>query len=88
MGLRGMVLSATTAAIGAIMYWAIANQGPGGGLSTAAIALIIVGALGFIVSATIFTDSRDPRRTSRTAMNREVADAPPILSAVREDSTS
>jgi hypothetical protein len=88
MGLRGMVLSATAAAIGAIMYWAIANQGPGVGLSTAAIALIIVGALGFIVSATIFMDARDPRRTSRTSTNCEAADAPPILSAVHEDSTS
>ena len=60
MGLPGMVLSAIAATAGAIMYWAVTYQGTGFRLSTVGLIPIILGAIGFVVSAIIFTVSRNP----------------------------
>jgi len=59
-GLRRIVLSAIAATAGAMMYWAVTYQGTGFRLSTVGLNLIIVGALGFVVSAIIFAVSRNP----------------------------
>src|ERR1019366_8520927 len=55
-----MVLSAITAAVGAIMYGAVTYQGTGFRPSAVGIILMIAGAFGFVVSAIIFAVSRGP----------------------------
>jgi hypothetical protein len=86
MGLPGMVLSAITAAAGAIMYWAVTYQGTGFRLSTVGIILMIAGAFGFVVSAIVFAVSRGPERTPQNTMNRQVVDTAGNTSSVHEDS--
>jgi H+/Cl- antiporter ClcA len=86
MGLPGMVLSAITAAVGAIMYWAVTYQGTGFRLSTVGIILMIVGGFGFVVSAIVFGVSRGPGRTTSHEMNRQVTDSAGNSSSVHEDS--
>lgn len=84
MGLPGMMLSAIAIAIGAVLYWAT-YQVTSAGFSTAAVTIMIVGALGFIVSLILFSDSHDPRRTTRVSVDRP-ANGLSNLSTVREDS--
>jgi len=86
MGLPGMVLSAIAAAAGAIMYWAVTYQGTGFRLSTVGLILMIAGAFGFVVSAIIFSVSRNPVGGKRHEMNRQVVDAAGNTSSVHEDS--
>lgn len=86
MGLPGMVLSAITTAVGAIMYWAVTYQGTGFRLSTVGIILMIVGAIGFVASAIIFAVSRGPVRSSRHSLDREVVDSQGKTSSVHERS--
>ena len=86
MGLSGMVLSAIAVSVGAIMYWAVTYQGTSFRLSTVGIILMIAGAFGFVVSAIIFAVSRDPQRSNRHSMDRQVVDAQGNTSSVHEDS--
>lgn len=79
-----MMLSAIAIAVGAVLYWAT-YQVASAGFSTAAITIMIVGALGFIVSLILFSDSHDPRRTTRVSMDRQT-NGLNNLSSVREDS--
>jgi hypothetical protein len=59
-----MVLSAIAAVAGAIMYWAVEAQTSGTvqnhgfRLSTVGVILMVAGALGFVVSAIVFSMSR------------------------------
>jgi hypothetical protein len=85
-GLPGMVLSAIAATAGAIMYWAVTYQGTGFRLSTVGLILMIVGALGFVVSAIIFAISRNPVGAPSHEMNRQVVDTAGNTSSVHEDS--
>ena len=65
MGLTGMVFSIIAAAAGAVMYWGVTTtQSTGFRLSTVGVILMIVGALGFVVSSIVFGVSRagNPRR--------------------------
>jgi len=86
MGLPGMVLSAITVAVGAIMYWAVTYQGTGFRLSTVGIILMIVGAVGFVASAIVFAVSRGPVRSSQHSLDRQVVDAEGKSSSVHEQS--
>jgi uncharacterized membrane protein YvlD (DUF360 family) len=86
MGLPGMVLSAIAAAAGAVMYWAITYQGTGFRISTIGLILMIVGAFGFVVSAIIFSVSRNPVGGKSHSMNRQVVDAAGNTTSVHEDS--
>jgi uncharacterized membrane protein YciS (DUF1049 family) len=86
MGLPGMVLSAIAATAGAIMYWAVTYQGTGFRLSTVGLILMIVGAVGFVVSAIIFGVSRKPVGATSHTMNRQVVDTQGNTSSVHEDS--
>lgn len=86
MGLPGMVLSAIAVSVGAIMYWAVTYQGTGFRLSTVGIILMIAGAFGFVVSATIFAVSRTPGQSHRHSMDRRVVDAQGNTSSVHENS--
>lgn len=86
MGLPGMVLSAIAATAGAILYWAVTYQGTGFRLSTVGLILMIVGGIGFVVSAIIFAVSRNPVSTPSHTMNRQVTDTAGNTSSVHEDS--
>jgi len=81
MGLPGMVLSAISTVVGAIMYWAITAQSSsavqqhGFRLSTVGVILMIAGAVGFVVSLIVFvTSRRSPAAPIRT-VDREVVDS-------------
>ncbi len=83
MGLTGMVFSIIAAAVGAIMYFAITTQGSGFRLSTIGVILMIVGAIGFVVSSVVFASSR--KTTSHHTFDRETTDAQGKSSAVHEE---
>jgi hypothetical protein len=76
MGLTGMVFSTIAIAAGAVMYWAVTNtQGHGFRLSTVGVILMIVGAIGLAVSATIFSTSRRATGRRGHTYDREVVDS-------------
>ena len=81
MGLPGMVLSAISTVVGAIMYWAVTAQSSsavqqhGFRLSTVGVILMMAGAAGFVASLIVFIASRrSPSAPART-LDREVVDA-------------
>ena len=80
MGLPGMVLSAVSTVVGAIMYWAVtapsssAVQQYGFRLSTGGAILMTAGVFGFVASMIVFiTSHRSPSAPVRT-LDREVVD--------------
>jgi uncharacterized membrane protein YciS (DUF1049 family) len=81
MGLPGMVLSAISAVAGAIMYWAVTAQSSsvvqqhGFRLSTLGVILMIAGAVGFIISLTVFMVSRHSPPAPSRSLDREVIDS-------------
>ncbi|HVA99857.1 MAG TPA: hypothetical protein VNE42_01155 [Acidimicrobiales bacterium] len=82
MGLPGMVISGISAAVGAIMYWAVTArssnvvQNHGFRLSTVGVILMIAGAVGFVASAVVFATSRKaPAAPPRTLTLETVDDA-------------
>jgi uncharacterized membrane protein YciS (DUF1049 family) len=86
MGLPGMVLSAISVVVGAIMYWAITYQGHGFRLSTIGVILMVVGGFGFVVSAIVFGVSRGSVGSSKHSLDRQVTDAQGNTSSVHEQS--
>ncbi len=80
MGLPGMVLSGLSAVVGAIMYWAVTAQSSnvvqnhGFRLSTVGVILMIAGAVGFVVSLTVFLSSRRAPSLPTRTTDREVVD--------------
>lgn len=84
MGLPGMVVSAISIAIGAIMYWAVTYQGHGFRLSTVGLILMIVGAAGFVVSSVVFGISRGSVGGRRHSLDRQVTDASGQTSSIHE----
>jgi len=75
MGLMGMGFSAVAVAAGAIMYWAVTYQGHGFRFSTVGVILMVVGAIGFVISTIVFAVSRGPVGGRRHAYDRETVDA-------------
>ena len=81
MGLPGMVISAISTVVGAIMYWAVTAQNSnvvqnhGFRLSTIGVILMIAGAIGFIVSTVIFASSRRAVRPAPHSVVRETTDS-------------
>ena len=80
MGLPGMVLSAVSTVVGAIMYWAVtaptssAAQQHGIRLSTVGAILMTAGVAGLVASLIVFiTSRRSPSAPVRT-LDREVVD--------------
>jgi hypothetical protein len=78
MGLPGMVISGISAAVGAIMYWAVTAQSSnvvqnhGFGLSTVGVILMIAGAPCFVISTAVFAASRrSPAAPSRISHSRD-----------------
>ena len=60
MGLTGMGFSTVAIASGAIMYWAVTYQGHGFRFSTVGVILMVVGAIGLVISTIVFAMSRRP----------------------------
>jgi len=85
MGRSGMVFSAIAIAAGAVMYWAVTSQGHGFRLSTVGVILMIVGAVGFVASAIVFTTSRHPTGSRDRTYDRQVVDAQGRTAAVHEE---
>lgn len=88
MGLPGMVLSVIAAAVGAIMYWAVTYQGHGFRFSTVGLILMIAGAVGFVVSSTVFGISRKSVGTGSHTLDRQVVDSTGGTSSIHEETTS
>jgi uncharacterized membrane protein YciS (DUF1049 family) len=86
MGLTGMVFSAISIAAGAVMYWAITTtQSHGFRLSTVGVILMVVGAVGFVVSGIIFASSRRQPGAGHRTMDRAVTDAQGRTAEVHEE---
>src|SRR5665213_168358 len=91
MGLPGMVLSGISAAVGAIMYWAVTAQSSnvvqnhGFRLSTLGIILMIAGAVGFVISTAVFVASRRAPSAPPRTMTRETVDERGRTSLVHEE---
>jgi hypothetical protein len=86
MGMTGMVFSTIAISAGAVMYWAVTStQGHGFRISTVGVILMIVGAIGLAVSATIFGTSRRAAGGRHHSYDREVTDAQGRTAAVHEE---
>jgi hypothetical protein len=86
MGLTGMVFSTIAIAVGAVLYWAVTTtQSHGFRLSTVGVILMIVGAVGLVVSSTIFGTSRRARSGHHQSYDREVTDAQGRTASVHEE---
>lgn len=90
MGLPGMVISGISAAVGAIMYWAVTAQSSnviqnhGFRLSTVGVILMIAGAVGFVISAVVFAVSRRAPAAPLRTLDRETVDGAGHASSVHE----
>jgi hypothetical protein len=80
-----MVFSIIAIAVGAVMYWAVTSQGHGFRVSTVGVVLMVVGAVGLVVSATIFATSRRPAGSRHRTYDLEATDAQGRSTAVHEE---
>jgi hypothetical protein len=85
MGLSGMVFSTIAFAVGAVMYWAVTAQGHGFRYSTVGVILMVVGAVGLVVSSVVFAMSRRPTGGRHHTYDREVIDPQGRTAAVHEE---
>jgi len=90
MGLPGMVLSAVSAVVGAVMYFATTAQSSavvqqhGFRLSTLGIILMVAGAVGFVISLVVFIASRQAPSAPSRSLDREVIDSSGYKTEVHE----
>ena len=75
MGLTGMGFSSVAIAAGAIMYWAVTYPGHGFRFSTVGVILMVVGAIGLVISTIVFAVSRRPAGGTRHAYDKQTIDA-------------
>ena len=86
MGLIGMFFSVVAIAAGAIMYWGVtATQGHGFRLSTVGVILMVVGAVGLVVSMIVFAVSRGSAGSGRRTYDRQATDSQGRSTAVHEE---
>ena len=85
MGLTGMAFSTIAIAAGAIMYWAVTSQGHGFRVSTAGVILMVVGAVGLVISTVIFATSRRPGGSRNRTFDRQVTDTAGRTAEVHEE---
>jgi hypothetical protein len=85
MGLTGMVFSMISIAAGAVLYWGVTTQGHGFRLSTVGVILMVVGAVGLAVSATVFGTSRRSATGRGRTYDRQATDAQGRSTAVHEE---
>ena len=75
MGLTGMAFSVVAIAAGAVMYWAVTWQGHGFRFSTVGVILMVVGAVGLVISTIVFAMSRRPTGGRHHTYDREATDS-------------
>lgn len=75
MGSTGMGFSTVAITAGAIMYWAVTYPGHGFRFSTVGVNLMVVGAIGLVISTVVYATSRRPARGRRHAYDRQAIDA-------------
>jgi len=86
MGLTGMVFSTIAIAAGAVMYWAVTTtQNHGFRLSTVGVILMIVGAVGLVISTVIFATSRRPAGNRNRTYDKQVTDTAGRTAEVHEE---
>jgi len=86
MGLPGMFFSTVAIAAGAVMYWAITTtQNHGFRLSTIGVILMIVGAIGLVVSSIVFATSRRSTGSRHHTYDREATDSQGRSTEVHEE---
>jgi hypothetical protein len=85
MGLTGMGFSTVAIAAGAIMYWAVTYQGHGFRFSTIGVILMVVGAIGLVISTIVFATSRRPAGGGHHTYDRETTDAQGRSTEVHEE---
>jgi hypothetical protein len=83
----GIVFSILAIAAGAIMYWAITAPTHGFRLSTIGVVLMVLGAVGLVISAALYATSRTHDRHSSTYQHQSV-DAQGQQTLVREEVAS
>ncbi len=84
MGLTGMGFSTVSLAVGAVMYWAVTAQGHGFRYSTVGVILMVVGAIGLVVSMIVFGASRPSGGRSRS-YDRQAIDSQGRSTEVHEE---
>lgn len=91
MGQKGMILSAVSMVVGAILYWALtatstyAASDHGFRISTIGLILLIAGAAGFVVSLFGFLVTRRPAPAPPRTYDREVIDEAGRRASVHEE---
>ena len=85
MGLAGMVFSMIAIAAGAVMAWGVTTQGHGFRLSTVGVILLVVGAVGLVISAVIFATSRRPAGNRNRTYDKQVTDTAGRTAEVHEE---
>ena len=85
MGREGMAFSTVAIAVGAVLYWAVTSQGHGFRLSTIGVILMVVGAVGLVISTTIFALSRRPAGSRNRTYDREAIDTRGASTSVHEE---
>ena len=85
MGLMGMGFSTVAIAAGAIMYWAVTYQGHGFRFSTVGVILMVVGAIGLVISTIVYATSRRPAGGSHRTYDREATDSQGRSTEVHEE---
>jgi hypothetical protein len=85
MGLTGMVFSTIAIAAGAVMYWAVTSQAHGFRLSTVGVILMVVGAVGLVMSTVIYALARRPAGSGNRSFDRQVTDTAGRTAAIHEE---
>jgi hypothetical protein len=86
MGLPGMFFSTVAIAAGAVMYWAITTtQNHGFRLSTIGVILMIVGAIGLVISSIVFATSRRLTGSRHHTYDRAATDSQGRSTEVHEE---
>ena len=86
MGLAGMFFSTVAIAAGAVMYWAITTtQNHGFRLSTIGVILMVVGALGLVVSSVVFAMSRRSNASRSHTYDRAATDSQGRSTEIHEE---
>jgi hypothetical protein len=80
-----MVFSMIAMAAGAVMYWGVTTQGHGFRLSTVGIILMVVGAVGLVISTVIFATSRRPAGSRNRTYDKQVTDTAGRTAEVHEE---
>jgi hypothetical protein len=85
MGVAGMAFSLISIAAGAVLYWGVTTQGHGFRLSTVGVILMVVGAIGLVISTVIYATSRRPTGGRNRTFDQQVTDTQGRTAEVHEE---